>query len=106
MHETSNETLQVARDHALLAKQHGERIQIIANDLGQAGRITEAQREQIENCAELMQQSAQEMLDAIDAAYKYPENSVEAYGLAVEHHIQANQYHMNANEILTGYWAE
>lgn len=106
MHQISDETLQGAREHALLTKQHGERIQSIANHLAQAGRITEAQREQIENCAELIQQSVQGMLDAIDAAYQHPENSVKAFGLAIEHHIQANQYHMTANQLLVEYRAE
>ncbi|MBD1995127.1 hypothetical protein H6G00_00595 [Leptolyngbya sp. FACHB-541] len=104
MHEISDKTLQVARNHALLAKQHGEQVRNIANHLGETGRITEAHREQVENCADLMLQSAQGMLDAIDAAYKYPKNSVKAYTLAIEHHIQANQYHMIANNLLIEYW--
>ncbi|MBD1866898.1 hypothetical protein H6F95_06205 [Cyanobacteria bacterium FACHB-471] len=103
MREISNETLQVARKHALQVQQHGEKVRNTANTLRQAGRISEAQREQVELCVELMQQSAQGMLDAVDAAYKSPKDSVEAFVLAVDHHVIANRYHIIANNLLIGH---
>lgn len=100
MHEISDETLQEAQDHALETERHGEQTRDIAKRLEQSGCLTEAQREQVENCGELMQQSAQGILEAVNVAHTHPEDSTEAYGLAVERHVQANQQHLKAMQIL------
>jgi hypothetical protein len=100
MHRISDEVLHKAQEHALLSQQHGDQMRSIAKRLQQAGRLSEDQRRQVEQCGKLMQQFAQEGLDALDTAYKYPKDSVDMYAVAADCHVQANQQYLIAMQIL------
>lgn len=100
MQQVSDKTLREAQNHAVLIQQQAEQIRNLTNHFIQTGLLAEAQRSEIEQCRHLIQQSAQIILDAVEFAYQQPEHSIAAYGLAVEHDIQAYQQWVKAIRIL------
>lgn len=99
-HHISDETIQLAQQHAHKSTVHGQQIEEMAADLRKSGKTTSEQAMLIEQTGREIQLHAQAAMEHATAAKENLDRSTTEYSLAVQEHAEAAKKHVQATRAL------